>query len=126
MVAFLMIVGRGLLAMFGPSFVDGYPVLFILSVGLLLRASIGPAETLLIMAGQQRIAALVYTAAFFLNVSLNFLLIPHLGINGAATATATALAAETLVLWVVVLGRLSINCSILTVYRSPPGTVEAR
>ena len=126
MVAFLMIVGRWLLALFGPSFVAGYPVLFILSFGLLLRASIGPAETLLIMAGQQRIAALVYTAAFFLNVSLNFFLIPHFGINGAAAATALALGAETLVLWVVVLSRLSINCSILTVYRSPPGAMEAR
>ena len=121
MVGVLMIAGHWLLALFGPSFVEGYPVLLILSVGLLLRASIGPAETLLIMAGQQGITAVVYAAAFFLNVSLNFALIPYFGINGAAAATATALAAETLVLWVLVLGRLSINCSILTVHKTPPG-----
>jgi O-antigen/teichoic acid export membrane protein len=126
MVAVLALAGRGLLSLFGPSFVEGYPVLFILSAGLLLRASIGPAETLLIMAGQQGITAIVYAATFFLNVSLNFLLIPYLGINGAATATAIALSAETLVLWVVVLGRLSINCSILAVRKSPPGAVGAR
>ncbi len=126
MVGVLIVTGRFLLALFGPSFVEGYPVLFILSVGLLLRASIGPAETLLIMAGQQGITAVVYAATFFLNVSLNFLLIPHLGINGAATATAIALGAETLVLWVVVTGRLSINCSILTVHKPPAGAVEAR
>jgi O-antigen/teichoic acid export membrane protein len=125
MVAILIVVGHWLLALFGPSFVEGYPVLVILSVGLLLRASIGPAETLLIMAGQQGITAVVYAAAFLLNVSLNFLLIPHIGINGAATATAIALGAETLVLWVVVYGRLSINCSILTIHRSP-GAAEAR
>ena len=126
MVGVLAITGHWLLALFGPSFVEGYPVLLILSVGLLMRASIGPAETLLIMAGQQGITALVYAAAFFLNVSLNFLLIPHLGLNGAATATTIALSAETLVLWVVVLGRLSINCSILTAYKAPPGAFEAR
>ena len=125
MVAVLVVTGRFLLELFGPSFVEGYPVLFILSAGLLLRASIGPAETLLIMAGQQGITAVVYAATFFLNVSLNFMLIPHFGINGAATATAIALAAETLVLWVVVYGRLSINCSILTVHRPPPGAAEA-
>ncbi len=126
MVVVLMVTGRWLLALFGPSFVDGYPVLFILSVGLLLRASIGPAETLLIMAGQQGITAVVYAAAFFLNVSLNFALIPYFGINGAAIATTIALAGETLVLWVLVLGRLSINCSILTVHKSPPGAMAAR
>ncbi len=125
MVGVLIITGRWLLAMFGPSFVEGYPVIFILSVGLLLRASIGPAETLLIMAGQQGITAVVYAATFFLNVSLNFLLIPHLGINGAAVATTIALAAETLVLWVVVFGRMSINCSILTVHKAPPGAMAA-
>lgn len=123
MVGVLVVAGHWLLALFGPSFIEGYPVLFILSVGLLLRASIGPAETLLIMAGQQGITATVYAATFFLNVSLNFFLIPHLGIDGAATATAIALAAETLVLWVVVLGRLSINCSILTVHRVPPSAL---
>ena len=124
MVALLVIVGRWLLAMFGPSFVEGYPVLFILSVGLLLRASIGPAETLLIMAGQQGITSVVYAVTFFLNVSLNFFLIPHFGINGAATATAIALGAETLVLYVLVAGRLSINCSILTMHKPPPGALE--
>ena len=126
MVGVLVVTGHWLLALFGPRFVEGYPILFILSAGLLLRASIGPAETLLIMAGQQGITAVVYAATFFLNVSLNFLLIPHLGINGAATATAIALGAETLALWVVVLGRLSINCSILTVHKSPPGAFGVR
>ena len=39
----------------GRSFGSGYPLLYILSVGLLFRASIGPAESLLTMAGQQGI-----------------------------------------------------------------------
>jgi O-antigen/teichoic acid export membrane protein len=119
MVCLVLLVGRPLLALFGPSFVEGYSVLFILSVGLLLRASIGPAETLLIMASQQGITAAIYTVTFALNVALNLLLIPHFGIDGAATATTLALGAETFALYVIVLSRLGINCSILSALKAP-------
>ncbi len=125
MVVLLALTGKLLLSLFGPSFVAGYAVLLILSIGLLFRASIGPAEALLIMAGQQGITAAVYTATFFLNVSLNFFLIPRLGIFGAATATTIALTAETVVLYIVVLGRLGMNCSILAAFKPPHGAIEA-
>ena len=65
----------------------GYILLFVLSIGLLFRAAIGPAESLLIMAGQQGICAAVYTATFVFNVVLNFTLIPRYGLMGAAIAT---------------------------------------
>ena len=42
-----------LLWLFGPQFVDGYPVMLILVVGFLFRASMGPAEFLLNMLGKQ-------------------------------------------------------------------------
>ena len=110
--------------LFGPAFGSGYPLLFLLSIGLLFRASIGPAETLLIMAGQQRICAAVYTATFILNVALNVSLIPAFGLLGAATATTTALILETLVLFYITYSRLGINCSILVLLR-PPRPAEA-
>src|SRR5690606_8930479 len=97
----------------------GYPLLLILSVGLLARASIGPAETLLMMAGQQRACAGVYAAAFVLNVILNLALIPVLGLVGAATATTLVLVAETVALYALTATRLGIRCSIVTVFRSP-------
>jgi O-antigen/teichoic acid export membrane protein len=84
MVGLLLVFGKYLLLLFGPSFTAGYPLLWVLSIGLLLRASIGPAETLLIMAGQQRRCAGIYTGAFILNVVLNFVLIPRFGLMGAA------------------------------------------
>ncbi len=124
MVGLVLTCGVPLLALFGPSFVDGYPILFIMSVGLLFRASIGPSETLLIMAGQQRITAMVYAAAFFLNVSLNFSLVPRMGIAGAALATTLALMAETVVLYVVVRNRLGIDCSIIAALRPAPSPGE--
>ncbi len=53
MVLLLVVAGRWLLTLFGPSFGSGYALLLILSAGLLVRASTGPAESLLTMAGQQ-------------------------------------------------------------------------
>ena len=52
--------GKPMLWLFGPGFTDAYPVMFILAVGLLARAAIGPAERLITMVGQQRICALAY------------------------------------------------------------------
>ena len=116
MVCLLLIFGKPLLMLFGANFADGYPLLFILSAGLLVRASIGPAETLLTMAGQQGISAVVYTATFVLSVTLNVVLIPRFGLTGAASATALALVAETIALYTITATRLGIHCSILTAF----------
>ncbi len=113
LIVLLMIVGRPLLSLFGPSFGAGYILIPVLSVGILVRASIGPAETLLIMAGQQSISAWIYAATFFIAVSLNVLLIPRFGLVGAALATSLSLVAETIALYVITLTRLGIRCSII-------------
>ena len=116
LVGLLLLIGRPLLMLFGPNFTAGYPILFILSLGLLVRASIGPAETLLTMAGQQGISAIVYTFTFGLSVALNIFLIPRFGLLGAASATTAALAAEAIALYTITLTRLGIRCSILTAF----------
>ena len=84
----ILALGRPLLWLFGPSFVAGYPLMFILAVGLLARASIGPAERLLNMLGEQRVCMAVYATAFATNLGLCLLLAPRLGTVGAAIATA--------------------------------------
>jgi O-antigen/teichoic acid export membrane protein len=118
MAAVLLIVGRPLLSLFGPTFASGYPLLYILSAGILVRASIGPAETLLTMAGQQGITAIVYTATFAVNVALNIILIPRFGLTGAAAATSLSLVVETIGLYTLTATRLGIHCSILTAFGS--------
>jgi O-antigen/teichoic acid export membrane protein len=126
MIVLMLAVGKPLLLMFGASFSEGYPLLFVMSIGLLFRAAIGPAETLLIMAGQQKICAAVYTVTFLLNVALNVTLIPAYGLTGAAVATTTALVLEALVLYYVTYSRLGISCSIITALRAPRPAAEAR
>ena len=125
MVLLLLLIGKPLLLLFGPAFGAGYPLLYIVSIGLLFRASIGPAESLLTMAGQQGICAAIYTGTFILNVALNFTLIPIFGLAGAATATAVALVVETIALYWITVSRLGMRCSILTALRPTHRVIEA-
>ncbi len=124
LILMIFVIGRQLLLLFGPAFGSGYPLLFILSAGLLARASIGPAESLLTMAGQQRICAVIYTITFVVNVALNVALIPVFGLAGAALATALALFLETIALYIATRNRLGIRSFILFAFmpiRPAPG-----
>jgi O-antigen/teichoic acid export membrane protein len=102
----LLVFGRPILRLFGAEFTDGYHLMFILALGLLARAAIGPIERLLNMLGEQRICALVHAAAFAVNFCLCVVLIPLIGPAGAAIATATALIFESVWLFVVTRKRL--------------------
>jgi O-antigen/teichoic acid export membrane protein len=64
--AAILAMGRPILWLFGSEFVDGYSLLFILCLGLLARAAVGPIERLLNMLGEQKTCALVYAGAFAL------------------------------------------------------------
>ncbi len=105
----LLIVGKPLLSLFGASFTEGAPLFFIFIIGLVARASVGPAESILTMSGEQRICAVIYVSVFALNASLNFLLIPHFGLYGAAMATATAFIVEATSLAIIVYTRLGLR-----------------
>ena len=105
--------GRPLLALFGTGFERGYDVMFILAIGMLARAAVGPAERLLNMLGERRQCAFTYAAAFAINLVLCVMLIPRLGIEGAAIATSSALVAESIALYLVAKRRLGFHVFIL-------------
>jgi O-antigen/teichoic acid export membrane protein len=97
--AAILAFGKPLLSLFGPDFGSGYGVMFILAVGMLARAAVGPAERLLNMLGDRKQCAGVYAVAFAVNLVLCLLLIPRIGIDGAAAATSAALVVESLMLY---------------------------
>jgi O-antigen/teichoic acid export membrane protein len=105
----ILALGRPFLWLFGPRFVDGYSLMFILAVGPLARAAIGPVERLLNMVGEQRACALVYGGAFAFNFVGCLVLIPPLGIHGAAIATAAAVLFESVLLFFVTKRRLGLH-----------------
>lgn len=95
----MLAVGYPLLMMFGPEFTAGYPLMFILAIGILARATVGPVESLLNMLGHQVVCAKVLVGAVVLNIAMNFALVPHFGLAGAAFATSFAVIAETIFLY---------------------------
>ena len=108
----VLALGYPLLWLFGPKFVEGYPVMLILVVGFLFRSSMGPAEFLLNMLGQQRLCAAVLVATAVLNIGLNLALVPAFGLLGAATATSVSLVAGALMSYLAVSRRLQIDVAV--------------
>ena len=90
----VLIFGIPLLWLFGRDFIAGYPLMFIFSLGLLARAAVGPLAAFLNMIDEQRACAGVFAAAFGTNVVLCLILIPLLGIIGAAISMSAALVFE--------------------------------
>jgi len=109
----IIALGRPLLALFGTGFERAYGVMFILAIGMLARAAVGPAERLLNMLGERRQCAMIYAAAFAINLALCVILIPRTGIDGAAVATSTALVIESVMLYLVAKRRLGFHVFIM-------------
>ena len=105
----ILALGKPFLWLFGPQFVDGYYLMFILAVGPLARATVGPAERLLNMVGEQRACAVVYLAAFLGNIALCVVLIPIFGVAGAAIAISGAMILEAALLFFVTKERTGLH-----------------
>ncbi|HZD92046.1 MAG TPA: polysaccharide biosynthesis C-terminal domain-containing protein, partial [Pseudolabrys sp.] len=104
----MLAVGKFVLMLFGGGFAAGYPMMAILALGVMARASVGPAERLLNMLGQQRICALAYASAFAVNLIGCFVMAPAYGALGVACATAAAFMVESSLLFVIARRRLGI------------------
>jgi O-antigen/teichoic acid export membrane protein len=111
--ALILAFGMPLLELFGAGFASGYDVMFILAVGMLARAAVGPAERLLNMLGERKQCAVIYAGAFAVNLALCVILIPRIGIEGAALATSAAIVCESISLYVAAKRRLGYHVFIL-------------
>jgi len=92
---------RVLGTLFGTEFAEGHVALAILCVGQLVNAAAGTVGSLLNMTGYEKATAYGVSIAAAVNVGLNLVLIPYLGMNGAALATSVSL-----VVWNVILVRV--------------------
>lgn len=108
--AFVIWGGGFLRLVFGRGFSQGYVALAILSVGYLVSAAMGPLDFLLSMTGHERTTARIAIGTLVCNVILSFALIPKLGMNGAAAATALTLMVWNTALYAAVRRLLGINC----------------
>lgn len=81
-----------LLALFGSAFTGGSTALRILIVGQTVNVAVGAAGFVLIMAGRTGWDLGVYAASFALDLVLAIVLVPALGVEGAAIAQAITIA----------------------------------
>ena len=111
----MILTGKYFLFLFGAEFVSGVSFLYILVIGIVIRSGVGPAESLLVMTNNQKSCALVYMLALFVNVTLNLSLIPILGLEGAALATAFAMVFESAALYTLIKKKLDVHAFIVPV-----------
>jgi O-antigen/teichoic acid export membrane protein len=88
----LLVLGKPLLRIvFGHDFVVAYPALALLALGQFANCISGSSGMFLNMTGNQNVFKNIMIITAGLNISLNLLLVPRLGINGAAISAAVSL-----------------------------------
>lgn len=90
----LVVVGKPLLRLFGPEFVDGYILLVLLAFAQFVNACAGSVLTVMNMTGMERDSARILAWSSVANLILNYVLVQALGALGAACA-----ATITVLLW---------------------------
>ncbi len=80
------------LGFFGNEFITGTSALVFLSISQFVNAISGSVGYILQMTGKENVFQYIVFAATLINITLNLLLIPHYGINGAAFASMISLA----------------------------------
>lgn len=106
---------------FPPEFVAAAPALAILSVGQLVNASMGSVGTLLMMTGHEGTAAGGVIAGALVVLVLGVILVPTVGVNGAAIAGAASLTAWNAWLAVATRRRLGIDSTALGLHPARDG-----
>jgi O-antigen/teichoic acid export membrane protein len=82
----LAVFPRYLLQVFGPDFVLGHTALTVLALAMLINVGTGNVTAVLLMGGRSSWNLINALVALCLNVILNLILIPPLGMDGAAIA----------------------------------------
>ncbi len=96
----------------GDEFYAAYPSLVILMFGMLGVAATGPVCLLANMTRHEKDSVRTIGIGAVINLVLNFALIPHYGIVGAAVATVTSLILRNIYLHSIVKSKTGIKCSI--------------
>ena len=79
--------GKYLLHVFGAEFVEGYETLIILIISLLISTAAGSEGYFLNMTGHERAYNKILLFSVFVNIVVNYFLIPIYGMEGAAIAS---------------------------------------
>lgn len=80
-----------ILSLFGTEYMVAKYVLWVLLLGQIMNSLCGPVGTYLNMTGKEKTFRNILFAALVINIVLNYLLIPQMGMMGAAIATSASM-----------------------------------
>ncbi|HEX3394637.1 MAG TPA: flippase [Acidimicrobiales bacterium] len=109
----LVVLAGPALRLFGKPFAGGTSVLVIIAVCQLVGVSAGPVGWLLNMTGHQNVTATVFAVTAAVTMVAYFVLIPWLGVTGAALANGGAVVMRSLVLNQLARRRLGFRISVV-------------
>lgn len=76
-----------ILSIYGPEFIIGWKVLAIISMGQIINSFCGPVAQILNVTGNQKHLTYIVTISSLINLAINLVLIPKMGMMGAAIAS---------------------------------------
>lgn len=114
LVAILLVFPTFILSQYGDEFLSGRILLRILLIGQLVNVLSGPNGLILNMTIYQDLLARIFTITFLVDIVLLFVLLPTLGINGAALATTGSILFRNLIVNFYVWRNLNINPTVIS------------
>ncbi len=109
-VTIMLFFGKPILRLtFGPEYIGSYTSLLIILVGQTINSVTGTVASLLNMGDKEKSTVTAVAISTVVNISLNLLLSPKYGIEGAATATSISLIVLNVLLWWMVKKAFGIN-----------------
>lgn len=111
----ILLLSPFILSLFGPDFAASNQALTTLLVAQAINALSGPVGYVMTMTGHHAKAAKIFAAMIILNIVLNTILIPIMGINGAAIATGFTTILWNVILLVYVHKNLKLNPTLLPI-----------
>ena len=113
LLAGLVIGGPILLMLFGPEFQAGALPLVVLGIGLVVRAVMGPAALALSMRDRPHTALPAVAAGIAVLVALNLVLVPAIGLMGAAVAAMVSQSVWAVAMWLIARRAANVDVSIV-------------
>ncbi|WP_396278342.1 oligosaccharide flippase family protein [Glutamicibacter creatinolyticus] len=105
----LVFFGEPVLGIFGPEFRSGAPVLSVAAIGIMVLTTTGMLQSIILMGGRGSWQVWVKSLSLVLSIALNLLLIPWLGITGAAVAWGVVILVDASISGYLVYARLKVG-----------------
>ena len=106
-----------LLRLFGTDFIGGENALIILCIAQVINVIAGSVGALMTMSGNEKYLSSVMLFSVLLNIIFNSILIPKMGIEGAAIATGLSIIFWNCILLIHANNKIGINPSIINIKR---------